>query len=181
MKEEIQNLIKKLKESLNLNLSQIRDDEVRIKHLLEEPPSKIRSYELSKLFNRIKELQEYNHDLMNTEMKLKNFLFKNYHTIQSQRSNSHHRLEENLSDLNSLPVNYNTSREEPEVDHPADAGYQELLEQTISGNITYSVSHPMYGDEKFFIDLFQRSIELEKYELCSFLNSLNRHKVNSPK
>jgi hypothetical protein len=138
--EMLEKTIGILKTRVNTNLEIIKSNQKKIKQLLNEPDSDERNARLEKESSLNKKLLAENHDFINMQLSLINFIDKHKDTLSKLQTE--------------------TKQEEGNLDY---------FNLTVSGEIPFNNHHPMYEDEVFFTELLEYYTGKEDYEMCSKL------------
>ncbi len=141
IKDMIEGTIGILKTRVNSNLDIIKKNQKKIKNILQEPVSGDRTKKLEQESAINKKLLSENHDFINMQLTLINFMEKYRDT------------------LNQLDVGV-------ELFNDDDIDY---FEMTIEGRIPFSKNHPKFDDNDFFEKLIAYYTEHEDYETCARL------------
>lgn len=173
MREEMKKIVEQLRERISSNLEVIKSNELKIKQLLLEPVSPQRTELLSALFNTNRQLLEENHDSLNLQLKMINYIGKyseqpKYHGVDDSNPESQLGPEETPSE--GPPQTGHSQPETPSAEASAPIRpLTDLLLATIRGEIVFDSHHPRFDDMDFFNNLLDSYIKEENYEMCSYL------------
>jgi len=152
-----------LKLRIRFNLNLIHNNEEKIKELLDEPVTEIRSEKLKNRFNYNKRLLQENTDSIKLQKQLRTYL-ENY--------------------LNNSEIFFEKSNPIKSLDHKNDdkkdvdaISKEDYFDLTINGAVEFDKQHPYFNDDTFLNDLLTYFTETEEYEKCSLL--INLKKINS--
>ncbi len=149
-----------LKLRIQSNLSLIHNNEHKIKELLKEPVTEIRSEKLNKRFDFNKILLQENTDSIKLQKELNSYLEK-------YLSNSEIILETNKPVKPSL-------QENGVKNDISDISKEDYFDLTVGGSVEFNKQHPYFNDESFLNDLLEYFTETEEYEKCSLLVNLKK-------
>ncbi len=160
MEEQMKLMVNMLKERIKHNLQIIKKNEEEIRSILSQPVSNNRSELLKERFDTNRVLLEENHDSLAIELQMINYLikFKSVLKQQPNRIQSSNFIEDSASSQNENEAS------EVQVDTQNE---QDILILTISGDLPFNSSHPMFDDEDFFDNLLDAYKQSENYEMCS--------------
>ena len=167
MDEQMRILVNMLKESVSNNLHIIKQNELQIRSILQQPISAERSSLLAEKFNLNKKLLEENHDSLNLELQIINYLNK-YRELIKQNSKT----DEYLSDQSKDDATESFEQDDAINENHSD----DLLALTFKGEIPFNSLHPKFNDDEFFNTLLERYKQSENYEMCSMLVKLKGKK-----
>jgi len=170
MDEQMRILVNMLKDRINENLKVIKKNEEHIRIILTQPVSTERSALLAESFSVNKKRLAENHDSLNLELQLINYLSKFKEVMKHQNNNDQLSKPDNDNfDLSNSP---DDSNEVQSIDNEND----DLLNQTLNGELVFNSSHPKFNDEDFFFELFENYKRIENYEMCSVLLKMKGNK-----
>jgi len=149
-----------LKLRIKFNLNLIHSNEEKIKELLDEPVTEIRSEKLKNRFNYNKRLLQENSDSVKLQKEL-NIYLENY------LNNSEIILDTNKSIKSSI-------QENDVKNDVASISKEDYFHLTIGGAIEFNKQHPYFKDESFLNDLLAYFTETEEYEKCSLIVNLKK-------
>ena len=152
-----------LKLRIQANLSLIHNNEQKIREILDEPVTKIRSDKLKKRFNYNKRLLLENTDSIKLQKELNSYL-ENY------LKNSEIIIKSNKTVKSSF-------QEDGTKDEIRNINKEDYFDLTINGAIEFNNQHPYFKDETFLNDLLEYFTETEEYEKCSSLISLKKEHI----
>ena len=152
--------IESLKLRIKFNLGLIHSNEEKIKEILKEPVSELRSKKLGYRFNFNKKLLQENTDGIKLQKELLSYL-ENYHNnteVYSEKSNE-------------VDQSAETNTIKNEINKLSKEDYFDL---TINDAINFDIRHPYFKDELFVNDLLKHFTQTEDYEKCSLLLNLKK-------
>jgi hypothetical protein len=160
MEEQMKLMVNMLKERIKHNLQIIKKNEEEIRSILSQPVSNNRSELLKDRFDTNRVLLEENHDSLAIELQMINYMikFKSVLKQQPNRIQSSSFIDDSANSQNENEV----SEVQEEVHNE-----QDILSLTISGDLPFNSSHPMFDDEDFFDNLLDAYKQSENYEMCS--------------
>jgi len=160
MEEQMKLMVNMLKERIKHNLQIIKKNEEEIRSILSQPVSNNRSELLKDRFDTNRVLLEENHDSLAIELQMINYMikFKSVLKQQPNRIQSSSFIDDSANSQNENEV----SEVQEEVHNE-----QDILNLTISGDLPFNSSHPMFDDEDFFDNLLDAYKQSENYEMCS--------------
>lgn len=144
MKEFIQQTIELLKLKVKTNLEEIKENQLQIKEILNQPTSAERTRLFDERYNINKRLLSENNDFINVQLTLVKFLEKYKNTPL----------------MKDCYEAIDLSNEE------------EVFQHTIEGNLEYDKSHPFFTNKGFLNKLLDHYIQNEDYEKCQKLSRL---------
>ncbi|MBU8892368.1 MAG: hypothetical protein KOO66_06290 [Bacteroidales bacterium] len=147
--------IESLKSRIKFNLSLIHSNEEKIKEILKEPVSDLRSKKLSYRFNFNKRLLHENADGIKLQKELSGYI-ENYHSKTELFS-------EISSTLNQSVEKDSIKNEVNEISK------EDYFDLTINGAVNFDILHPYFKDESFTNDLLEYFTKTEDYEKCTEL------------
>lgn len=152
MNELIKQTIGMLKDKVNQNLSEIRNNELVFRKILIDKDLFDKQSVLKDILDQNKNLLAENFDCINVQLHLIKFMEKyKYSEIVSE-----------------VVANTNEFITEEKLDY---------LQYTISGHLPYNIMHPKFYDDSFFNELMSFYQEKEDYEKCIELINI-RQKQN---
>jgi len=158
MVENLKSSIEILKQRVLFNLDLITQNETKIKEILKEPVSEIRSKKLNKRFNFNKKMLKENNDALKLQKDMIKFI-ESYH-----------------NEIDEYPEIRDAKRKSSNKTIPenqiVDIKKEDYLDLTINGAIDFDKQHPYFKDEDFFNELLSYFTEIEDYEMCSKLTNL---------
>lgn len=160
MTKILREAIDTLKLRIKTNLSLIHNNEHKIREILDEPVTEIRSEKLKSRFSYNKRLLQENMDSIKLQKELNSYL-ENY------LKNSEIIVENNKTVKSSLQENSNKD----EVENVSKEDYFDL---TINGAIEFDNRHPYFNDEIFLNKLLEYFTETEEFEKCSLIVDLKK-------
>jgi hypothetical protein len=153
-----------LKFRIQSNLSLIHNNEHKIKELLKEPVTELRSEKLNKRFNYNKKLLQENTDSIKLQKEIDSYLEK-------YLGNS-----EIILDINK-PIK--SSLQENGIKNDiSEISKDDYFDLTINGAVEFDKQHPYFNDGIFLNDLLEYFTETEEYEKCSLLINLKKEHSN---
>lgn len=172
MDQQMKLLVSMLKEIVTNNLQIIKKNEENIRRILTLPVSIERSNLLAENFNINRRLLEENHDSLNLELQVINYLNKFKDKMKHQPNNQS--IEQDFNDEN---LNQQSSEIIGNTEHdPESISDEDILRLTLSGKIAFDVSHPFYRDEDFLDELLEGYKKVENYEMCSTLMKIKERR-----
>ena len=158
MVEILKNSIEILKQRILFNLDLITQNESKIKEILKEHVSEIRSEKLKRRFNFNKKMLKENNDALTLQKGIINFI-ENYH-----------------NEIDEYPdikqVKKISSKNSGQEDQIMNIKKEDYLDLTINGAMDFDKHHPYFNDKDFFNELLSYFSEIEDYEMCSKLTNL---------
>ncbi|MHC1705366.1 MAG: hypothetical protein AB9846_15780 [Tenuifilaceae bacterium] len=170
MDEQMKILVNMLKERISNNLKVIKNEEEHIRIILTQPVSSERSALLAASFSVNKKLLAENHDSLNLELQLINYLSKFKEVMKHQNNNNQ------SSNTDNDKFDLSNFSDDSKEDQSIDNENNDLLNQTLNGELAFNSSHPKFNDEDFFFELFENFKRIENYEMCSFLLKMKEKK-----
>ncbi|MFC2096204.1 hypothetical protein ACFLQ3_00725 [Bacteroidota bacterium] len=155
MMESLKNSVEILKNRIRANLELIHQNELRIKKILKEPVSEIRSKKLDRKFNVNKKILNENKDALKLQREVMKFI----ETYQNNFNDFIELLESSNDYSKAIISEENTTS----------ISRDDYIELTIKGAVKFDNKHPYYNDESFLNDLLSYFISIEDYEMCSRL------------
>jgi hypothetical protein len=149
-----------LKLRIKANLSLIHNNEHKIREILDEPVTEIRSEKLNSRFSYNKRLLQENTDSIKLQKELNSYL-ENY------LKNSEIIFENNKTVKSSL-------QENGTKDEIRNISKEDYFDLTANGAIEFDNRHPYFKDETFLNDLLKYFTDTEEYEKCSLLVNLKK-------
>jgi hypothetical protein len=140
--------IEMLRNHVNSNLAIIHKNEAVVRQILQnEPVSVERSAKLDEKFNENKKFLEENHEAINLQLSIIKYIdkYKPKTTFEQKPAES-------------KPIQIKI------VAAPVDK--VDYFALTISGEIEYNETHPMFHDEDFYNKLMDHYTQIEDYEMC---------------
>ena len=148
MKEKMYNAVDVLKERVNYNLEKIRENEKRIRKLIEiKPKTNSSNNELIECFNQNKRLLAENKEAINLQMGIIQYI----NQFRSEWKNDEFSASMSAFDLSE----------------------DDIFNHTVSGKIPYNQTHPRFGNEEFTNRLMDYYTNLEDYEMCGRILKAN--------
>jgi hypothetical protein len=158
MVEILRNSIEVLRQKVRSNLDLLHQNEKKIKEILKEPVSEIRSEKLNQRFNCNKKVLKENNDAIMLQKEMLIFI-ENYY-----------------SETTKLPKKQNVSEKTTQKVKPENKKLEitkdDYLDLTINGALDFDIHHPYFNDKSFFNELLNHFSEIEDYETCSKLTKL---------
>lgn len=160
MEKQMKIMVNMLKERIKHNLQIIKKNEEEIRIILSQPVSNNRSELLKDLFDTNRVLLEENHDSLAIELQMINYMIK-FKSVLKQQPN---RIQSSsfIDDSASSQIENEASEAQVETHNE-----QDILSLTISGDLPFNSSHPMFNDVDFFDNLLDAYKQSENYEMCS--------------
>ncbi|MBN2520449.1 MAG: hypothetical protein JXB17_08095 [Bacteroidales bacterium] len=144
MKEKMYNAVDVLKARVNYNLERLRENEKKIKDLVNlKEKTDVENEELIEYFNENKQLLAENKEAINLQMSIIQFISQ-YRKNWDNEKFSNILLALDLSD-------------------------EDLFDHTVDGKILYNDKHPKFGDQDFKDKLLEYYSAREDYEMCNFI------------
>jgi hypothetical protein len=175
MIELIEKTIQMLRERVQANLSQIKENQGRIRNILQEPISDQRTGKFDNHYSNSKQLLKENQDLINLQINLVNFLEKYRKMIGTQDVQASQSAASPIArpSINTEPQNrLQASRDQKQPTPSETIDVADIFEKTISGKIPWTRNHPMFKNEDFFQQLMEYYIGQEDYETCGKLSRI---------
>lgn len=149
MKEQFKQVIELMRKHVIQNLESIKENESKIKNILNTPQSQERADSLNECYRQSKNLLAENNDFINMQVSLMNFINKYKHVVETE-------IPLKVTVTTSAIRNNNLTRED-------------YFKLTIENDIAFDHQHPYFRDKEFFNDLFLYFQQTENYERCSEL------------
>ena len=159
MVTQLRQTIEQLKSRTQNNLNIFYKNEKIIKKLLEEPVSDERNRKLEEKYHENKKLLKENDDSIKLQLQLTKF-------IDNYRNEFEEETEENQ-----------LNKTEPSKEKQSPLSKEDIFNLTISKELQFDEDHPYFNDEEFFDELMDYFMDVEDYEMCSFLQE-NKKKIH---
>ncbi len=167
MKEQIILLVTELKKQVLQNKLNLNQKENEIRGLLNKPATRERSHALTEVYSSIKTIQNQNKNTLNIQLKLIKYLYQQYQyeyiPYPEQQKN--------------IKLTLNTNKQPGQTDQlqltvNKIITYQNILNQTLLGELTFDSNHPLFNHPRFYEDLYNGYSKLEKYEMCALIQKM---------
>jgi len=144
MKDKLYKTVELLKARVNYNLEKIRENEKRVKALVNiKSKSNTENNELIECFNENKKLLAENKDAINLQMSIIQYI----NQFRGEWKN-----EKFANILVAL-----------------DLSEEDIFDHTVNGKLPYNEKHPKFGDQAFTDSLIAYYSAREDYEMCDFI------------
>lgn len=152
MKEQLQKTVEIMRKHVLQNLDSIKNNENKIREIINWPASPERTRELNEGYKYSKLLLAENNEFINLQVSIMNLLNKYKEKFEDDDI-------DNVNTAVKAAKAHKLSREDS-------------YKMTIENIYTFNETHPYFHDDAFFKDLIEYFKKIEKYEVCNELIKL---------